>query len=236
MKDVKTIRVSIDELISIHKATLSVFQSAFETLKTSFPHWENNSDCRLITINLIKESLQSCIITLSLIKDGFEKLSIWGTLSFSSEDEKRTFLTNRLYFLVLDMQTSLFVNVFVRYEHFIRLIGQELSLHSNSINELSKKVRSRLNLELDFDNLIDIFAFSRNTVHFGGVHTKSSVTINYNMSDYNFIQNEHLAFFDDNTFHFLLTEISKFISKIVNADEISAKTKINHIYSDFTFT
>lgn len=235
MKEVLNKKSSIGEIIEMHQGTHKAFGNLLKKIKIENPCWNDMSDARIISVKLINENLQTNIILLNLIKENFSNLGIWKFQDFSNTS-KTDFLNNRLHFVLGDLKSLLLVKVFMNYEHFIRLIANRKGLKSDSINDLSKNIVSILKLNGDYENLIDILTYSRNTVHFGGIHTKIDKSVTYKSKTYNFIKDEHLSFFDDDTFHYFLQEIGRFFFDIINSDDIKKESEIIHTYSGFKFT
>lgn len=133
------------------------------------------------------------------------------------------------------LRESLFINIFLRFENFIRIIAENQGIKDININRLSKKLIRHLKLNNNYENLIDIFTYIRNTIHTEGIHSNKNVSITYKDKTYDFKQDEPIDFIDNNFITYLFTEVNQLVVGIINADEIKNIPNIPHNILGFTY-
>lgn len=194
--------------------------------------WDEDRDTRIVSLKLMIEPVQSVIILLHLIDEHFGDISLWKLQKFSSQEQKNEFLNNRLSFIINELREGLFVNVFIRFENFIKIISRSLGLTGEKINALSKSLIDELNLDVEYKEFINLITYSRNTMHTEGFHTQRDIVVHYKGVDYQFTQNQPLLFYNEDTLKFMLIEIGKLLADIVNSPKVNSQNYIGHSYEN----
>ncbi|MDO6601045.1 hypothetical protein [Tenacibaculum sp. 1_MG-2023] len=227
-------KTTVKELIKIYSGLRFEFSDLLKKLLEE-NNWDENKDTRIVSLKLMIEPIQSKIILLHLIDEHFGDISLWNLQKFQNQQQKNDFLNNRLYFIINELRESLFINIFIRFENFIKLTASSVETNGNRINQLSKDLIDRLGLNQDYKELINLFTYIRNTMHTEGFHTKPDVTISYNGAAYDFYQNKPVTFYDVDFLCEMLTEIKKLIGEIIESNDIKSKSTIGHSYENLTF-
>lgn len=227
-------KTTIKELIGLYSNLRFEFSDLLHKLQEN-NGWDENNDTRIVSLKLMIEPIQSTIILLHLIDEHFDNISLWDLQNFQSQHQKNDFLKDRLYFITNELRESLFINVFIRFENFIKISARSVGINGDKINQLSKKLIDQLNINQNNKELINLFTYLRNTMHTEGFHTKPDVTISYNGTKYHFKQNYPVTFYDVEFLCKMLTEIKKLIGEIIESDDIKSQSKIGHSYENLTF-
>jgi len=227
-------RTTIKELIKLYSGLRFEFGDLLKKLQTE-NSWSEIKDTRLVSLKLMIEPIQSKIILLHLMDEHFGDISLWELQKFQSQEQKNDFLNNRLYFIIIELRESLFINIFIRFENFVKLIAKSVGLNGDRINNLSKNLINKLNLNQEYKELINLFTYIRNLMHTEGFHTKPDITITYKGIDYEFFQNQPVTFYDVEFLCEMLTEIKNLISEIIESNDIKGKAEIGHTYENLTF-
>jgi hypothetical protein len=227
-------KTTLKELIELYSGLRFEFGDLLKKLQTE-NSWNEIKDTRLVSLKLMIEPIQSKIILLHLMDEHFGDISLWELQNFQSQDQKNDFLNNRLYFIINELRESLFINVFIRFENFIKLTAKSVGLNGDRINSLSKDLIDKLNLNQEYKELINLFTYIRNLMHTEGFHTKPDKTITYKGTDYEFIPNQPVIFYNVDFLCEMLTEIKNLISEIIESNDIKSQTEIGHTYEDLTF-
>lgn len=226
--------MEIKDLINLSAESTSSYHILLKKLIAEHANWDNLKDVRLVSIKLIAEQLQSYHIMHNLIRESFKEMSLWENQDYS-QISKEKFLEDRLYFLTGHLKEGVLYGIFVHFEHFIRIIGEYIGISNQSINALTKTIIDVLNIDDKYKSLVDIFTYTRNTMHYLGIHKKPTTVINYENKDYQFTQDHALEFLDDQTLHFIFIEISKLMEAIIYSQEISTPNLIEHSVANMKF-
>lgn len=197
--------------------------------------WDQNTDARIVDIKLMRESVQSFLIINELIVSCYDNLDIWKEHEFKSDEERIKFLTDRLYFLRQDLESNLFINIFLRFENFIRLITASAGIANHNLNGRIIEFIDKLKINEEYKNLINILIYTRNTIHTGGIRIQNDNTLTYKGIDYKFVKGHTPEFWNYNNMIFFFSQLFDFIYEVVSHPEIKDKPKIEHNYSDITF-
>ena len=227
-------KTTIKELIKLYTDVRFQYSDLLKNLQSE-NNWNENKDTRIVSLKLMIEPIQSTIILLHLIDEHFGDISLWELQKFQNQAQKDEFLNNRLYFIINELRENLFINIFIRFENFVKLISNSIELNGNRINKLSKDLIDKLKLNQEYKELINLFTYIRNTMHTEGFHTKPNVTISFKGTDYDFVQNQPIVFYNIDFLCEILTEIKELIREIIEKDEIKNQDKIGHSYENLTF-
>jgi hypothetical protein len=115
------------------------------------------------------------------------------------------------------------------------MVAGSININVPSINTLTKQLIDEIGIDAELKNLIDLINYTRNTIHYGGIHTKNDTIISYKGIDYNFKKGEHIGFFYDEFLHLLLDETASFIKQVCESPRIKSINEILHSYSNFTW-
>jgi hypothetical protein len=223
-------KTTVKELITLYTDIHFEFRNLFtELIKNG---WDEEKDSRIVSLKLMIEPIQSVIILLHLIDEHFGDISLWELQKFTNQTQKNNYINNRLFFIVNELREGLFVNMFIRFENFIKIISKSLGLSGEKINALSKKLIDELNLNIDFKELINLVTYSRNTMHTEGFHTQDNKTIHYKGIDYQFIQNQPLLFYNEDTLKLMLVETKNLIADIIESPKVKSQNYISHSYEN----
>jgi len=235
MAIIKHKKASIDKIIDTYSNIQNHYSVVMEKTLTNFAELDQNKDSRIVSLKFIVEPIQTNIILLHLIKDNFGTLPLWDYQTFKSNDERDEFLNNRLYFILGDLREGLFVNVFLRFENFMKIIASSIGIDGERINTVSKAVIDSTGINPEYKSLIDLFTYSRNTIHSEGLHTRDTVTVTYKERSFDFVKDSPLLFYDLDFLAFMLMEIGNLMEDIINCDLIARKPSIAHSYANLTF-
>ncbi len=228
-------KTTIDEVIDIYSDVQKHFTKILKLTKTDYENLNENKDTRIVSLKLIIESVQTNIILLHSVKENFGELKLWNNHQFETIDQRNAFINDRLYFIMGDLRESLFINTFLRFESFMKIIALSLGINGERINTVCKSVIEKLNLNPDYNNLIDLFTYSRNTIHSEGFHTRDNIIIVYKENSFEFKKNEPLLFYNLDFLAFMIIEIGNLMANIINTEEIVVKDVLEHTYSNISF-
>ena len=169
-------------------------------------------------------------ILFHLIGEYFGDIKLWKLQKFANKEDKENFLRNQLDFIVSDLRENLFVNTFLRFENFIKLIAKSQGINGDKLNKLTKDLIDKLVLDHKYKDLIDLITYIRNTIHTEGFHTKPDVTISYKGQNFELKQNQPVTFYNEDFLHYLISEINEFVMAIINTNEVRSITLIEHTY------
>lgn len=235
MTIIKNTKTSIDEIINNYTSIRNHYSKVMKKTNENFAQLDQNKDTRIVSLKFIVEPTQTNIILLHLIKDNFGTLSLWDNQTFANNDERNDFINNRLYFIQGDLREGLFINVFLRFESFMKIIASSIGINGERINSVCKAVIDNTAINPEYKNLIDLFTYSRNTIHSEGFHTKNSVTVTYKESSFDFVKDSPLLFYNLDFLTFMLIEIGNLMEDIINCELIAKKQLIEHSYANLTF-
>ena len=235
MLKIKSKKLSIDEMIDNYLIIKNHFSAIKKKTLEGFSGIDQNKDTRIVSLKFIIESIQTNIILLHLIKENFEALPLWDNHNFENNDERNEFLNNRLYFILGDLREGLFSNVFLRFESFIRIIGSRIGIKGERINTICKSAIDNTGVNSEYKNLIDLFTYTRNTIHSEGIHTRDTVTITFKGSSFDFMKDSPLLFYDLGFLTFMLNEVGNLMEDIINSRVVSVNPLIEHSYANLAF-
>jgi hypothetical protein len=235
MAIIRNKKSSIDEVIDTYSSIRNHFSTIMEKTLANFAGLDQNKDTRVVSLKLIVEPVQTNIILLHLIKDNFGTLPIWDNQPFKNNDERNEFLNNRLYFILGDLREGLFINVFLRFESFMKIVAASIGINGERINTVCKAVIDNTGVNPDFKNLIDLFTYSRNTIHSEGFHTRNTVTVTFKGRSFDFVKDSPLLFYDLDFLAFMLMEVGNLMEEIINSGIISGEPLVEHSYANLTF-
>ena len=228
-------KTSIDEIIETYSSIRNHFSAVMEKTLGNFAELDQNKDTRIVSLKFIVEPIQTNIILLHLIKENFGTLPLWDNQTFENNDQRNEFLNNRLYFILGDLREGLFVNVFLRFESFMKIIASSIGIDGERINTVCKAVIDNTGVNPEYKSLVDLFTYSRNTIHSEGFHTRNSVTVNYKERSFDFVQDSPLLFYDLDFLAFILVEVGSLMEDIINCHIIAEKPIVEHSYANLTF-
>lgn len=230
MTTIKHKKTTVKELIKLYSEIRFEFSDLIKELQKN--GWDEIKDTRIVSLKLMTEPIQTVIILLYLIDEHFGDISLWELQKFSNQKEKDNFLNNRLSFIVNELREGLFVNIFIRFENFVKIISKSLCLSGDRINFLSKSLINELNLNTDYKELINLITYSRNTMHTEGFHTKPDDIIPYKGVDYEFKQNKPLLFYNEDTLKLMIIEIKNLMADIIKSPKVNSQSYIGHSYEN----
>jgi len=207
------------------------------------PSYDSNTDVRFLHFYLMREIIQSYLLSVSLGKellntDWWKKSGYGNSLSGMNDEEKAKFISDRSFHYGEDKKSGFFIQSYSHIENTFRLIAKAYyggTGYSHNISTLVKTLLKDLNFGTGFTKLWEIFAFTRNTIHNGGFHTHPDNTIIYKGKIFNFKQNKPIDFLDNNTALFLISELTKMIRTIISHPKIRNIKEIIHNQSKIEF-
>lgn len=120
---------------------------------------------------------------------------------------------------------------FLRFENFIKLVSNSQGINGDRLNKLTKDLIKKLNLNNDYENLVDLVTYVRNTIHTEGFHTRQNVTISYKGKNFELKKDEPVTFYNEDFLHFLIEEVNKLVLEIINSTDVKEVALIEHTYS-----
>lgn len=199
-------------------------------------------DTRYLFFGFLREGIQSYLLAEALSKNLLDKEwynanRLGGMFTGdTTEDNKR--MSDRMYHFGEWTKFTLFIRFFTEVEMTLRLVAKNYdggSCYDYNITTLVNKLVDSLGLNNDYKNLWKIFAYSRNSMHFGGIHTNQTQTIEYKGVEFEFIQDHPINFLGHDNLISLLSEVIEFMSAIFQSPKISAINEIVHSYTDVEF-
>lgn len=224
---------SIDELINLHLESRKKLIQLYDTLKE---YGLNEAvDARVIPVKLLMAGAESKLILLLLIKENFTESKFWNSFKIDNIEDRNKMINDKLYYIHGDLKGELYIKLCMQLEHFIRMVASSINISVPSINTLTKQFIDEIDIDSELKNLIDLINYIRNTIHYGGIHTKNDIIVSYKGIDYNFKKGEHIGFFNDEFLHFLIGETASFIEQVCASQKIKSINEILHSYSNFTW-
>lgn len=228
-------KTTIDEVIGIYSDIQRHLGVLLKSTRTEFKKLDENKDTRIVTLKFMIEAVQTNIILLHSVRQNFGELELWDNHHFETKEQREAFINDRLYFIFGDLRENLFIGTFIRFESFMKIIAQSLDINGERINNICKSVIEKLNLNPDYNNLIDLFTYSRNTIHSEGFHTRNNIIIIYKENSFEFNKNQPLLFYDLDFLAFMICQIGDLIMDIIHNKEIAIKEILEHTYANITF-
>ncbi|MDQ7960391.1 MULTISPECIES: hypothetical protein [Flavobacterium] len=235
MAIIKNKKTTIDEIINPYIEIQQHYSKILKSINKDFKNLDKDKDTRIVSLKLIIEACQTNIILLNLVKENFGNLKLWDNHHFENNEERDKFLNDRLYFILGDLRESLFINIFLRFESFIKIISKSIGITGERINTVCKDLIDNTNVNTDYKNLIDLFTYSRNTIHTEGFHSRKTITVTYKGKSFEFKKDEPLLFYDIDFLAFMLSEIGNFIKDVIYSKTISKNLFIEHTYANLNF-
>ncbi|SHE95472.1 hypothetical protein [Chryseobacterium sp. OV279] len=226
--DIKHEKITVQKLIDMYEDIRFIFSDALNIVKSY--GYDENKDCRTVFYKLASQATQTNVILFHLIGEHFGDIELWNLQKFADDEVKQNFLRNQLDFIVSDLRENLFVNIFLRFENFIKLIARSQGLNGEKLNKLTKDLIDKLGINIQYKDLVDLVTYIRNTIHTEGFHTKPDVTISYKGQDFELKQNNPVTFYNEDFLHFLISEISEFVMTVINTNDIKSIPLIEHTY------
>lgn len=230
--EIKHKKTNIKDFVNLYEDIGSVFSDSYKVILTL--GYDDLKDTRNLFYKFVIEATQTNIILFHLIEEHFGNLKLWKKQNFKNEEEKYDFLANILSPIIGDLRESLFVNIFLRFENFIKLISNSQDLTGEKLNNLTKRLIQKLNLDLDYENLIDLITYVRNTIHTEGFHTRTDKLISYKGKCFELKKNKPVIFYNDFFLKFLIQEVNELVLAIIDSTNIKAIPLIEHTYSNLT--
>lgn len=235
--NIKHEKITKEKVIEIYEDIRYIFSDSLEIV--SLYGYDENKDCRMVFYKLAIQAAQTNVILFHLIGEHFGDIELWKFQKFASEEEKQNFLGNQLYFILSDLRENLFVNFFLRFENFIKLIAKSQGVHGEKLNKLTKDIIDKLALDSQYKSLIDLVTYIRNTIHTEGFHTKPDVTISFKGEKFELKQNQPVTFYNLDFLHYLISELNELVMAIIDAKDVKyipfiqhTSVGLKHIYDD----
>lgn len=216
-------------------AQLSKLNTSYISALVNSNSWSETTDTRVLYFVFNREILQSYYLITLARKDFFPTLDLWNKQNHSTDEAKQKFISDRLFHFDEEMKSGLFLKFFVNLETCARLIGEKIGVEDNSIKNLLCKLIQTTGADNDYEELIKIYAFARNTIHNGGFHCKPTVSITYKGKYFDFEALNPINFLDWNCVFFLIEETTNFFYNLVLQHEISKHNLMEHSYSKIVF-
>ncbi|MDP1814110.1 MAG: hypothetical protein Q8K92_06640 [Leadbetterella sp.] len=240
-KVVTSTPIELEDLIQITGDSLNFAIAKFKKNKEFFPILDENKDLRLLILKSLIQRIDVTLMSYNLMFDDslIQALKrMWPNIKLENQIDKEKFLFDKSRALTGNYKSSLFINVFLEFEHFIRIIGKTIDPNSSneqSINKYSKNIIDTLVIDSSYKSLIDLLTYSRNTIHSGGFQTREVSPIEYKGVQYNLIKGHHVHFFDDHFLHLIIKELIELIDLIIHTPVIESIPYIPHTYADLTW-
>ncbi|MFP3591949.1 hypothetical protein [Chryseobacterium sp. SIMBA_038] len=224
-----------------HKLTstpelFEIYKSVYIKISTS-SHSINRyhyNDCRTHFYNRLLTDVETTMLLVELLATHYPNIPSIEKFEFKSNEEMAYFLNLKLSAATTTIRESLFQKVFLRFEGFVRTIAKYQSLENHKLLITIEKLIKHLDINTKFLEFSKLLLYTRNTIHFEGFQTNSSINIEYNGIEYQFIKDKPLAFYNIEFLSFLITEIDCFILAIINSDCINKVNFIEHISTGIT--
>lgn len=215
---------------------------AISTIKVNNPNYDSSKDARILYFIFFREGIQSYILG-SYLSPNLSNLEWWKNSPFKKSLELNkenipNFLKDRAYNYNNWLNGAFFVSSFVDAENYLRLIAKAYDNGSCSdftISKVVKNIITKLNLKQDYYTLWEIIAFTRNTMHNGGIHSKRDTTKIYKKTSFDFKKNEAINFLNSENLSFLYLELIDLLYAITSHPDIKAIPVIQHNHADIDF-
>ncbi len=217
------------ELFEIYKSIYIKIRSSSYTTN----HYKEN-DCRTYFYYRLTNDLENTMLLVELLITHYPNIPSLKKIEFKSDEEMKSFLNLKLSDITLNIRENLFQKVFLRFEGFIRTIAKYQGLENHKLLITIEKLIKHFDINIKFLEFSKLFLYTRNTIHFEGFHTNSSISINYNGKAYQFIKDKPLAFYDVEFLSFLIKEVDCFALAIINSELITKINFIEHISTGIT--
>ena len=227
--EIKHSKTQIKDLVDLYEDIRFIFSDSYKKILPL--GYDDLKDARNLFYKFAIEATQTNVILFHLIGEHFGDLKLWEKQNFQNEEEKDKFIVNRLSFIITDLRESLFVNIFLRFENFIKLVSNSQGINGDKLNKLTKDLIKKLNLNNDYENLVDLVTYVRNTIHTEGFHTRQNVTISYKGKNFELKKDEPVTFYNEDFLHFLIEEVNELVLEIINSTDVKAVALIEHTYS-----
>lgn len=168
--DIKHEKTTVQKLVEMYEDIRFIFSDSLNIVISY--EYNENKDCRTVFFKLASQATQTNLILFHLIGEHFGNLKVWELQKFANEEEKEVFLRNQLNFIISDLRENLFVNTFLRFENFIKLIARSQNVNGENLNKLTKDLIDKLGINSQYKELINLITYIRNTIHTEGFHKR----------------------------------------------------------------
>lgn len=207
--------IEFNEIISGFQKTISIVnKSREEILVTGI----DDNDCRVLFFSFSLEILQNYYIAIKLAEKIPDLL----------KSPNNNTLNRVQISYIEEMKSSLFLSYFANMEMCIRLLNTKSKSESNFLTTIKPLIKNANFNDTDMNILFEIWAYTRNTIHNYGVHTKSEITKTYDNKLFKFEKDKQIDFLNFNTIEFLIIESNNAIKKLICSSPIKEERQLFH--------
>jgi hypothetical protein len=196
--------------------------------------WDD-SDARYFLFNTIG---QTCFLegfTLSFVQNEIlQNANNWRQnqkyfLASSNSDYEQ--IANQY---VNHIRDSFFLNVLVNVEHGLRIFGENCApqIIDEKIWKVRKQIIEKFELDVEYNKLFEIVFTIRNSIHNGGLISKTTSPITFKDKTFEFIEKKDTNTSLDNI-NFLFTEVLEFLKSLFEHEKSKSISFIEHPYKPF---
>ena len=120
-------------------------------------------------------------------------------------------------------------------EHFLKSIVKQLNMNpADGYWKLTKQLKNKLNLSGDQCNILNLPAFTRNSLHNNGYHTKDDFKVVIGIKTYKFEKGKKITFSGWGDLYIMFDELLYVIEHILQSADVRKEMKIPHTSETFS--
>jgi hypothetical protein len=225
------IYVLIDKIRLLLYSVNNFAEQTSLTLQKEF-EWKT-SDARLFYFNSLSEiafnhGLTLYFIDTEIISDD----STWKKEQKYFKPTRDDVFERILKFYPFHIRDNFFFDFVNLLEHTLRIISDNLiGFKTESISTVKDKLVKELNLDTAYKDLLGITFKIRNTIHNGGLNSKTQQTITYKGRQFNFIE-KSLSDSGIDNLNFLFNELMLFMITLFKHEKSLSIPFLKHPYQD----
>lgn len=231
---------TLEELTKLSKECEFMISS----LIAANPHWNIDTDARIWLFKFIQESNTLLTINLLLMKEiqtpeWWEKNHLHQISNYNPSVEKM--IEDKIFNLLQSHQFSYFFRLYAEFEIAYRVVAENYNAGSclkNGISDTVNTLFTEVGQPIGFEDIWNIFSWSRNTTHYGGFHTHKKTgtkLLNFNGKDFTFELDKPISFLDFDAIFFILRGNMELFRLIVTNPKLLGVPNITHPFCEVEY-
>ena len=192
----------------------------------------NGNDSRIYFFNAISEVCFLHSLTINFIdKEILQNKNQWREKQDYIQPNDKNQFDNIIFRYAELVRDNFFVDILILVEHTLRIFGKKIkpSIIDERIASVKDQLIKQLNLNLEYKKLFEILFKFRNTIHNGGLHSKTTSSITYKGRSFDFYETMETQTSLKNI-EFLFKEVNTFMKELFDHEESRKITDMEHPY------
>lgn len=195
-------------------------------VKIHYPELDK-SDARIAFFDFLAEGLTMYRIgerlSLQIVEEGWWQQDIKDFDEWQTE-KKHSFIQHKLNHFTEWLKLGFFLRSFMEFEMLISLLaknydGDSLYVFSRILRTTQNLLEST-NVDSNFLKIWKVFAYSRNTIHFGGIQGNNNEVIEFEGKSFSFIASQPITFLTPDNLIFIIEQNIEMVKNIIISNQI----------------